>query len=98
AGPFRLRATLRRTAVFPSFLVLGLMLTYGALIRFLPLHADARGLNPGLFFLVCALALTAVRQAAGRLSDRHGRAPVAAAGLVIVSAGLVSGTPSAGRR
>ena len=86
---FTLTATLSRPALFPSLLVLGLMLTYGALITFLPLHADARGLNPGLFFLVYALALTASRQPAGRISDRCGRAPVAAAGLVIAAAALV---------
>jgi MFS family permease len=95
-APFTLRGTLSRSAVFPSLLVLGMMLTYGALISFLPLHADARGLNPGLFFLVYALALTAVRQPAGRLSDRHGRAPVATAGLAIVSAALVIVTLSDG--
>lgn len=88
-APFTLRATLSRAALFPSLLVLALMLTYGALITFLPLHADARGMNPGLFFLVYALALTAARQPAGRLSDRIGRAPVAAAGLTIIGAALV---------
>ena len=88
-APFRLATTFSRAAVFPSSVMLGMMLTYGALITFLPLHADAHGVNPGLFFLVYALALTAVRQPAGRLSDRRGRAPVAAAGLSIVAAALV---------
>ena len=88
-APFRLATTFSRGAAFPSSVMLGMMLTYGALITFLPLHADAHGVNPGLFFLVYALALTAVRQPAGRLSDRRGRAPVAAAGLSIVAAALV---------
>jgi MFS family permease len=89
-APFRLRSTLSANAAFPSVLELGLMITYGALTTFLPLHADARGLNPGVFFLVYALALTLVRQPAGRLSDRHGRGPVAALGLFIVAAALLT--------
>jgi MFS family permease len=88
-APLRLTTTISRAALFPSLLVLGLMLTYGALITVLPLHADAHGVNPGLFFLVYALALTAVRPPAGRLSDRRGRAPVSAGGLFIVAAALV---------
>jgi MFS family permease len=87
--PFRLATTISRAALFPSVLVLGLMLTYGALITFLPLHADAHGVNPGVFFLVYALALTAVRQPAGRLSDRRGRAPIAATGLLVIAMALV---------
>lgn len=71
---FRLAETMSRTALFPSTLMLALSLTYGALISFLPLHADARGLNPGVFFLAYALTLSVVRQPAGRLSDRRGRA------------------------
>ena len=86
---FRVRDTLHRGAVFPSLLMLSLMLTYGALITFMPLHADARGLNPGVFFLVYALALTVARQPAGKMSDRHGRAPVAAAGLAVIAGALV---------
>jgi MFS family permease len=86
---FRLADTISRAAFFPSTLMLGIMLTYGALITFLPLHADARGVNPGAFFVAYALTLTAVRSPAGRLSDRRGRAPVAAVGLAVVAAALV---------
>jgi MFS family permease len=87
-APFRIATTMSRTAVFPSLLELCLMLTYGALITFLPLHADRHGLNPGLFFLIYALALTAVRQPAGRISDRRGRAPVAALALLTSAVAL----------
>jgi MFS family permease len=86
---FRLTDTLSRTALFPSTLMLLMTLTYGALISFLPLHADARGLNSGIFFVVYALALTVVRRPAGRLSDRRGRAPVVVAGLVVLAGALV---------
>jgi MFS family permease len=87
--PFHLSRTISRAALFPSTLVLGLMLTYGALVTFLPLHADAHGVNPGVFFLVYALTLTGVRRPAGRLSDRRGRATVGTAGLLIVAIALV---------
>jgi MFS family permease len=69
--------------------MLGLTLTYGALVAFLPLHADTYGVNPGVFFVVYALALTAVRRPAGRVSDRRGRAPVVVVGLVVQAAALV---------
>jgi MFS family permease len=86
---FRLADTMTRGALFPSWIMLGTTVTYGALISFLPLHADARGLNPGAFFVVYALALTVARQPAGRLSDRHGRAPLVVAGLIVLAAALV---------
>jgi MFS family permease len=65
------------------------MLTYGAQVTFLPLHAERLGVNPGIFFLVYALALTAARGPAGRLSDRFGRRPVAASGLALAALALV---------
>jgi len=87
--PFSVRATLSRAVVVPSFLELCLMLTYGALITFLPLHADRHGLNAGVFFLVYALSLTIVRQPAGRLSDRFGRSGVVAVSLLFSTAALL---------
>ena len=88
-GRFRLADTMSRTALFPSALMLGMTLTYGALVAFLPLHADSYGVNPGVFFVVYALTLTAVRRPAGRLSDQRGRAPIAVIGLVVLAAALV---------
>jgi len=46
--------------------------------------------NPGLFFLVFAVTIAVVRGPAGRLSDRFGRAPLAASGLVLAAAALVA--------
>src|SRR5258706_9543893 len=63
--------------------------TSGPRGAFLPLPADSHGINVGVFFLVFALLTTVVRAPAGRLSDRHGRAPVAAIGLLLASAALV---------
>lgn len=87
--PFTLASTLSVPALGPSLVMGCLMLTYGALVTFLPLHAQHLGVNPGVFFLVYALVLTLARGPAGRLSDRRGRAPVAAAGLAVAATALV---------
>jgi MFS family permease len=86
--PLRLGATLSRAALFPSAVLFCLMVTYGAQVSFLPLFAHDHGLNPGLFFLVFAVVVAVVRGRGGRLSDRLGRAPVSAAGLVLGALGL----------
>jgi len=86
--PLRVDTALARAALFPSAIVLLLMVTYGAQVSFLPIFAHERAMNPGLFFLVFALVVAAVRGRAGRLSDRHGRAPVAAVGLALAAAAL----------
>ena len=88
ATRFTLASTISGPAIGPSLVIACLMLTYGALVTFLPLHAQRLGVNPGIFFLVYALVLTLARGPAGRLSDRHGRAPVAAAGLALAAAAL----------
>jgi MFS family permease len=86
---FRAADAVNPAAVFPSLVTLCLMFTYGVQVAFLPLHADAQGVNPGVFFLAFALCVTLARGPAGRLSDRIGRAPVAATGLALAAAGLV---------
>jgi len=85
---FTLHSTFSGPALGPSLIIGCLMLTYGALVTFLPLHAQHIGVNPGVFFLVYALTLTVTRGPAGRLSDRFGRAPVAAAGLGVAALAL----------
>lgn len=86
--PFGMRATFSRAALFPSAIVLCLMVTYGAQVSFLPIHAHRQGVNPGLFFLAFALVVALVRGYAGRLSDRLGRVPVAVTGLLITGVAL----------
>ena len=88
--PFTVAGTISAEALFPSLLTLCMMFTYGAQAAFLPLHADTRGVNPGLFFVAFALAIILARGPAGRLSDRVGRAPIAAAGLLLAAAALVA--------
>ena len=65
------------------------MTTYGAQIAFLAIYAQSRGANPGVFFLVMAAVIALARGYAGSVSDRVGRAPVAAAGLVVAATALV---------
>jgi MFS family permease len=57
-------------------------------VPFMPLHAARLEVNPGIFFLVYAASLTLTRGPAGRLSDRFGRRPVAAVGLVLAAVAL----------
>jgi MFS family permease len=90
AIPFTVASAVSPEALFPSLLTLCMMFTYGAQAAFLPLHADSRGVNPGLFFLAFALLIVATRGPAGRLSDRFGRAPVAATGLLLAAVALVA--------
>lgn len=85
---FRLATALSRAAVFPSLIVLCAMFTYGAQVSFLPIYALDQGVNSGLFFLVFAFVLAATRGPAGRLSDRVGRVPVAAGGLIVAALSL----------
>lgn len=86
--PFSPGAMVSPAALFPSSLLFLLMLSYGAQLTFLPLHAQTQGVNPALFFLIFALVVTAVRGWAGRLSDRVGRVAVAVGGLTLTAAAL----------
>ncbi|HBH00854.1 MAG TPA: MFS transporter [Candidatus Rokubacteria bacterium] len=89
AGAWR-RGLFSRAALYPAALILGLYVGFGALVSFLPLYAERRGLgNPGLLFTVFALAGLAVRWGAGRLADRLGRRLVVAPALVLAGLGLV---------
>lgn len=85
---FALGALLSRAVALPCIVVFCLMTTYGAQIAFLAIYAQSRGANPGIFFLVMAAVVALARGYAGLASDRVGRAPVAAAGLVVAAAAL----------
>jgi len=67
--------------------------TYGAVISFLPVFVEERGVgNAGLFFSAFAFTLLVIQVAAGRLSDRVGRRAVAvpAIGLLALSMALTA--------
>lgn len=77
-----------RAALYPCAIVLFLMATYGMLSTYLPLVAVARGGHAGVFFTVMAAAIILSRGVAGGLSDRIGRAPVAAGGTACATVAL----------
>ena len=82
-------ALVSRAALMPSALVMALTLTYGALITFVPLYALKQGMsNPGLFFMVYAMAMVVSRPIAGRLSDIFGRTAVMVPGLLLAAAAM----------
>ncbi len=67
------------------------MATYGVQVAFLPLYVQSlEGGNPGVFFLVFALAVAGVRGYSGQLSDRIGRAPVTAAGMLLAGLAMAA--------
>ena len=89
APAFAWGSLLSRAVALPCIVVFCLMTTYGAQISFLAIYAQSRGANPGIFFLVMAAVIALTRGYAGLASDRVGRAPVAAAGLVVAATALV---------
>jgi MFS family permease len=96
ASPFAVGSLLSRAVLLPCGVVFCLMTTYGALVGFLAIYAEARGLNPGIFFLVMAAVIAVARGYAGLVSDRVGRAPVAAAGLVVAASAFAVLVPGGG--
>lgn len=66
-----------------------LAFAYGAITTFLPLFAVTLDVNPGVFFLVYALALTLARPAAGTLSDRYGEARVVVPAIALTVVALL---------
>jgi MFS family permease len=76
-------------ALHPALLALGLHAAYGAVISFVPLYALRAGLdNPGLYFLVFALAMIGGQTTGGWASDRVGRTAVIVPGLLLLAAGV----------
>ncbi|HET8578955.1 MAG TPA: MFS transporter [Methylomirabilota bacterium] len=88
--PFGFSSLLSPSVAFPCAIVFCLMTSYGLQAAFLPIYAQSRGTNPGVFFLVLALVVAVVRGWAGQVSDRLGRAPVAATGMGLIAASLVT--------
>lgn len=63
--------------------------TYGGIISFLPLYAEAKAIeNVGVFFAAYAVSLGVSRPLSGFLADRYGRPSVILPGLVLMSAAL----------
>lgn len=67
-----------------------LAFAYGAVSTFLPLFAVTIDVNPGVYYFVYAVALTAARPIAGKLSDRHGEAAVIMPAKALAAVALVA--------
>jgi MFS family permease len=82
-------AWIERAALFPSAVLTLAAMSYGAIVSFLSIYAQKKGMeNPGAFFTVYAVTLLAARGVTGRLSDRLGRAAVIAPGLLLAGVGI----------
>lgn len=83
-------ALLEPSAFFPALIIFLFCLTYGAVTPFVALFAMERDLgNPGLFFTVYSLVITALRSETGHLSDLHGRGKVIIPGLILCTLSLL---------
>ncbi len=81
---FTAAALVSRSTLLPASLFLSLTVAFGAILAFLPLMAEDRGLgNPGLFFVLYGLVVVPLRPVAGAIADRYGRAAVFLPGLVV---------------
>ena len=81
---------LSRSAVFPGFIAICMTMSFGAVLSFLPLFAQARQLgNPGLYFIVYSIAVIVARPVSGKWSDRFGRVQVIIPGMLLLTAAMV---------
>ncbi len=79
-----------RAAVLPSVILLGLSVSYGIIMAFVPIIGEARGLhNAGLFYTGFAGAMLLVRSKAGQISDRHGRVAIILPGMLATAVASV---------
>lgn len=71
-----------KAAVFPGLTIMLVTMSYGAVVSFIALYAEQRGINNiGPFFTVYAIALFISRPFFGRLSDRKGHAVAVIPGI-----------------
>jgi MFS family permease len=72
-----------------AWTVLCMGMGFGAVTAFIAIFAQSRGLlNPGVYFMVQAIALLISRTFAGRVADRHGRAIAIIPGIILMAAAL----------
>lgn len=62
-----------KVAILPGIVIFFVTMTYGAVVAFIALYAEQRGIeNIGVFFTLYAIALMVSRPFFGRLTDRKG--------------------------
>ena len=83
--------TLRTGIVSPDALPMAWMalcmgMGFGSVSAFISIFSRSRGLqNPGLYFMVQAIALLVSRMLAGRVTDRHGRSATIVPGIIMIA-------------
>jgi predicted MFS family arabinose efflux permease len=93
--PFQPKAAAGRIEIFEKSVlpvtatIFFLAVAYGGITTFLPLFSEAIQVNSGTFFLVYAVALTAIRPIAGRLSDRFGEPIIIVPALAVTISALL---------
>jgi MFS family permease len=72
-----------------AWMALCMGMGFGTLYAFIAIFAAPRGLqNPGIYFMVQAIALLISRMLAGRLADRYGRTVVIIPGILLMTISL----------
>ena len=73
-----------------AWMALCMGMGFGTVTTFISIFAQSRGVsNPGLYFMVQAIALLGSRTFAGRLADRYGRTVVVIPSIILMAAALV---------
>ena len=88
--PVKKGSAIEKGAVLPAVTIMCISVTYGALVSFLALFAQEKGIsNIGSYFTVYAAAMLLTRPAAGRLTDKKGTAFVVVPAIILCTAGMV---------
>ncbi|TAK22165.1 MAG: MFS transporter [Chloroflexota bacterium] len=83
------RPFFEKDAVPSGLVMVGLQISYGTIVSFVPIQAARVGLaNPGWFFAGLHLAMLVGQVIGGRASDRHGRAAVLVPALLQCAVGV----------
>ncbi len=81
---------IERAALRPTLVVFFMTMTFGAIVAFIALYAQQRGIsNIGLFFTLHALAVAVSRPLAGRIADMRGFDVVVIPGIILVAIAMV---------
>jgi MFS family permease len=72
-----------------AWMALCIGMDFGVVNAFAAIFAQPRGLtNPGVYFMVQAIAMLLSRTFSGRLADRHGRASTIVPGMILTAVAL----------
>lgn len=89
SGKRSMHTMFEKTAFPISLNMVIIMLTYGGIISFISIYGKEIGIkNPGLFFVVYAIALGVVRIVAGKVFDRQGPKTISIIGLISIIIGF----------